>query len=148
MVYKHLSKSSQIKFQKFLHGRLQKQLQDTKLSQAALKKEVTDLTLEVEQTQDRLTVEGVHYDELSINYHSVVERRDALLEENKVLIDNWKWARDEIDYQREWRFEKSDKYEELYNEHIDVKMELEETKGELKKLDEKYMDLLKKYFED
>src|SRR4051812_5833034 len=135
MVYKDLSKSSQIKFQQFLHGRLQKQLQDIKLSQAALKKEVTDLTLEVEQTQDRLTVEGVHYDELSINYHSVVERRDALLEENKVLIDNWKWARDEIDYQQEWRFEKSDKYEELYNEHIDVKMELEETKRELKKLE-------------
>ena len=104
--------------------------------------------LEVEQTQDLLTIEGVHYDQLSIKYHSLVEQNTVLVEDNKALKDNWKWATEEIDFQQDWRFEKSEKYEQLYDEHINMQIKLKKMKGKLKELNGKYMDLLKKYFED
>ena len=95
-----------------------------------------------------MTIEGVHYDQLSTKYHSLVEQNTVLVEDNKALKNNWKWATKEIDLQQNWRFEKSEKYEQLYNEHVDVQIELRKTKGELKELNGKYMNLLKKYFED
>ena len=91
-----------------------------------------------------MTIEGVHYDQLSTKYHSLVEQNTLLVEDNKALKDNWKWATEEIDFQRDWRFEKSEKYEQLYNEHVDVQIELRKTKGKLKELNGKYTNLLKK----
>ena len=61
MVYKRPSKTSQLKFYKFLKSRqdsrtlqLKKQLCESKASLIMLRQEVTDLTLEVEEKEEKL----------------------------------------------------------------------------------------------
>src|SRR5438105_1325652 len=60
IVYKRSSKTSQLKFHKFLKSRqdsrtlqLKKQLRESKASLIMLRREVTNLTLEVEETEER-----------------------------------------------------------------------------------------------
>ena len=61
MVYKRPSKTSQLKFHKFLKShqdsctfQLKKQLCESKSSLIMLRREVTDLTLEVEEKEEKL----------------------------------------------------------------------------------------------
>ena len=152
MVYKRASKSSQLKFHKFLKKR-----QDTRLAHrciqldekeaivVALKQEAADLTMEIEEQEEKL-------EKQAWGYVRLMRENDELRDEKEVLIkqcsNDQKWAIDTVNFERDWKFNIHNKYDKLLDKQMETEIKLVEVKESLKELDVKYTDLLTKHFEE
>jgi hypothetical protein len=152
MVYKRASKSSQIKFHKFLKkhqdsrlARCHVQLVEQEAIVVALQQEATDLTLEVEEQEEKLEVQARGYVRLMQENDTLKEEKEALVQQG---LSDWRYANNEIEFQQKWKWDYADMYSKLLDKNMETEIKLVKAEESLEDLDRKYTDLLTRYFEE